>query len=177
MLPWTRQSTSKLKKEKDFTILFITFSKRNRRDREGPKKLSRKISLEERARRRTSTSSNHQTSSNLVKQYSGSLSSLTKNAVESRKPRHSNKLSKNRKIRSNENIDQLPGSRQKEQKLSRQKTIMSTSQDSLYCTNKFLSGAGDWNIESPVQRSSSNSDLETDAGDSDCDEASNNSRR
>ena len=140
-------------------------SKKNRRE---SKKFSRKSSLEERGKRRVSVSNS---SSTLTKQLSGSLNGLNRTYSERRKSRETNKLTKNRKIRSNENLDllTLSNTTYKAKRLARQKSL-STSQDSLAFTNRYLSGSKEWVSDSPLDRSSSNSDLE-DGDSTDCEEA------
>lgn len=132
--------------------------------------------MEERGKRRTSVSTST-SSSNLTKQLSGSLNGLNRAYSERRKSRDANRLTRNRKIRSNENLDllTLSNTTYRAKKLVRQKSL-STSQDSLQISNRHLSGSKEWINDSPLDRSSSNSDLE-DAGDStDCEEATSTKR-
>ena len=99
---------------------------------------------------------------NLNKNHSGSLNSLRNlgdEKGEKRKLKINNKLSNGRKIRSNENLNNISG---KKGKIGRQKTL---SQDSLFSSKSSNQHDTVWSLESSMERSSSNSDLE-DEGDS-----------
>ena len=101
---------------------------------------------------------------NLNKNHSLSLNSLknlSDEKGEKRKLKNSSKLSNGRNIKSNENLNSILG--KKGIKIGRQKTL---SQDSLFSTNTNKQGAI-WSLESSMERSSSNSDLEYDGYSSD----------
>ena len=101
---------------------------------------------------------------NLNKNHSLSLNSLknlSDEKGEKRKLKNTSKLTNGRNIRSNENLNSISG--KKGIKIGRQKTL---SQDSLFSTNTNKQGAI-WSLESSMERSSSNSDLEYDGYSSD----------
>ena len=134
---------------------------------EKQKLLLGKTSIDDKSKTKRSLSKSNVPASSqrytLNKNHSGSLNSLKNlgdEKNERRKLKISNKLSNGRKIRSNENLNNLSG---KKGKIGRQKTL---SQDSLFSSKQNQQGAI-WSLESSMERSSSNSDLEDDGDSSD----------
>ena len=134
---------------------------------EKQKLLLGKTSIDEKTKTKRSLSKSNVPASSqrytLNKNHSGSLNSLKNlgdEKNERRKLKISNKLSNGRKIRSNENLNNISG---KKGKIGRQKTL---SQDSLFSSKQNQQGAI-WSLESSMERSSSNSDLEEDGDSSD----------
>ena len=101
---------------------------------------------------------------NLNKNHSLSLNSLkniSDEKGEKRKLKNTSKLTNGRNIKSNENFNSILG---KKGKIGRQKTL---SQDSLISSRPSNKQGAIWSLESSMERSSSNSDLEYDGDSSD----------
>ena len=101
---------------------------------------------------------------NLNKNHSLSLNSLknlSDEKGEKRKLKNSSKLTNGRNIKSNENLNSILGTKGK---IGRQKTL---SQDSLFSSRPSNKQGAIWSLESSMERSSSNSDLEYDGYSSD----------
>ena len=136
---------------------------------EKQKLLLGKNSMDDKTRtKRSSTKSNVPVSNQrytLNKIHSGSLNSiknLNDEKGEKRKLKINSKLSNGRKIRSNENLNNIQAG--KKGKIGRQKTL---SQDSLFSLKQTNEQGAMWNLESSMEKSSSNSDLEDDGDSSD----------
>ena len=106
---------------------------------------------------------------NLNKNHSLSLNSLknlSDEKGEKRKLKHTSKLTNGRNIKSNENLNSILGTKGK---IGRQKTL---SQDSLFSSRPSNKQGAIWSLESSMERSSSNSDLEFDGYSSDLEDES-----
>lgn len=142
---------------------------------EKQKLLMRKCSMEDKVKKKSSRNNvpaSSQRYASLNKNHSGSLNSLKNlgdEKGEKRKLRISNKLSNGRKIRSNENLNSISG---KKGKIGRQKTL---SQDSLFSSKHSQTQNAVWSLESSIERSSSNSDLEDDGDSSEIEDISSRS--
>ena len=136
---------------------------------EKQKLLLGKTGMDDKTRtKRFSTKSNVPVSNQrytLNKIHSGSLNSiknLNDEKGEKRKLKINSKSLNGRKIRSNENLNNIPAG--KKGKIGRQKTL---SQDSLFSLKQTNEQGAIWNLESSMEKSSSNSDLEDDGDSSD----------
>ena len=106
---------------------------------------------------------------NLNKNHSLSLNSLknlSDEKGEKRKLKNTSKLKNGRNIKSNENLNSILGTKGK---IGRQKTL---SQDSLFSSRPSNKQGAIWSLESSMERSSSNSDLEFDGYSSDLEDES-----